>query len=249
MIQSSKQVPFFTSSHQTERYGAQISERINAIIRKGSFILGDEVKLLEDQLSRFTGIKHAIGVANGSDALYLCLNALDLPEGSEVITTPFTFFASVSCITRNRLVPKFVDVNKDTCNIAPDRIESKITGKTAAILPVDLFCQTADMEPVRRLADKYNLKLIEDSAEAFGMKYQNQHAGKLADLSVLSFFPTKTLSCYGDGGMVLTDNDELAVKIRKLRSHGASKKYYHEYVGINSRLDELQAGILNIKMK
>ncbi|HOV14731.1 MAG TPA: DegT/DnrJ/EryC1/StrS family aminotransferase [Spirochaetota bacterium] len=242
-------VPFFTNVYQEERYGSLIREKIDHIIKKGNFILGDEVKTFESNIKNYTDSKYAIGVANGSDALYLSLLALDLPEGSEVITTPFTFFASTSCIVRNRLKPVFVDVCEDTYNINTGKIEEKITKKTSCILPVDLFCQSVNMDEIIDISKKYNLKIVEDSAEAFGMKWNGHHAGTLSDIGVLSFFPTKTLSCYGDGGMLLTNSDELYEKLKIMRVHGASKKYHHKYLGINSRLDEIQAGILNIKLQ
>jgi UDP-2-acetamido-2-deoxy-ribo-hexuluronate aminotransferase len=242
------EIPFFTNKYQDELYGNKIREKIDEIIKKGVFILGEEVKLFEKRVSEFTGIKYCIGVANGSDALYLAINSLHLPESSEVITTPFTFFASTSCITRNKLKPVFVDVDEDTYNIDVSKIEGRINKKTSCILPVDLFAQTADMDKISDIAGKNNLKIIEDSAEAFGMKWNGLHAGMKADAAVLSFYPTKTLSCCGDGGMVLTNDEITASEIKMLRSHGASKKYHHKVVGINSRLDEIQAGILNIKL-
>ena len=242
------EIPFFTNKYQDSLYGDKIREKIDFIIQKGTFILGDEVKTLEERISKYTGIKYAIGVANGSDALYLALNSLHLPEKSGVITTPFSFFASSSCIERNKLKPVFVDVKENTFNINENRIEEKINDKTSCILPVDLFSQPADMGSISETAKKHGLKIVEDSAEAFGMKWNGSHAGKTADVSVLSFFPTKTFSCFGDGGMVLTDDESLATEIRMLRSHGSEKKYHHKYVGINSRLDEMQAGILNIKL-
>ena len=241
-------IPFFTSKFQDERYGKEIRSKIDEIIKSGIFILGNEVKNFEEKISNYFGVKHAIGVANGSDALHLAINALDLPSGSEVITTPFTFFASTSCIIQNNLKAVFADVDPKTFNLDADKIEEKITEKTKAILPVDLFSQTANYDKINTIAKKYNLFVIEDSAEAFGMKWNNIPAGKLGDIGVLSFFPTKTLGCFGDGGMILTDNDNLAEKLKSLRVHGAIKKYTHKYIGRNSRLDALQAGILNVKL-
>lgn len=243
------QIPFFTNKYQDQRYGREIREKIDDLIKKGIFILGNEVKEFEEKVQDFINVKHAIGVANGSDALFLAVLVLDLPPGSEVITTPFTFFSSTSCISRNKLKPVFVDVNEDTYNIDVDKIEEKITERTSCILPVDLFSHTPDYDKIQQLAKKYNLKIIEDSAEAFGMKWRDNFAGTLGDIGVFSFFPTKTLGCFGDGGMVTTNDDVLAEKIRTFRVHGASKKYFHKYIGINSRLDTIQAGILNVKMR
>jgi UDP-2-acetamido-2-deoxy-ribo-hexuluronate aminotransferase len=242
------EVPFFTNKYQEKLYGKSIRDKIDKILSKGSFILGEEVKTIEQNISSYTGLKHAIGVANGSDALYISLKSLNLPENSEVITTPFTFFASTACIVRNNLKPVFTDVDENTNNIDVSKIEEKINKNTSCILPVDLFSQTANYEIISKLAIKYNLKVMEDSAEAFGMKWEGQHAGKKSNVSVLSFYPTKTLSCSGDGGMILTDDENIASFARKFRVHGSEKKYIHKIVGINSRLDEIQAGILNIKM-
>ena len=241
-------IPFFTSKYQDERYGNEIREKIDEIIKKGIFILGDEVKKFEENIKKHLGAKHAIGVANGSDALYLSLFALDLSAGSEVITTPFTFFASTSCIIQNNLKPIFVDADENTYNIDVNKIEEKINENTSCILPVDLFTHTPDYDKIQDLAKKNNLKIIEDSAEAFGMKWNDKFAGLLGDIGILSFFPTKTLGCFGDGGMILTKNDTLGEKIRLLRVHGAVKKYNHKYIGRNSRLDSIQAGILNVKL-
>ncbi len=242
-------IPFFTNKYQDKRYGAEIRKKIDEIIKTGIFILGEEVKKFEENLKNYTQAKYVIGVANGSDALYLSVQALDILENSEIITTPFTFFSSVSCITRNNLKPVFIDVNEATYNINVDEIENHITNKTSCILPVDLFCQMPDYDRINNISEKYNLKIIEDSAEAFGMKWKDKYAGLCGDAGIYSFFPTKTLSCFGDGGAVITNNDMIADKIRILRTHGAQKKYFHKYTGINSRLDELQAGILNVKLK
>ena len=243
------EVPFFTGKYADIRYGNKIREKIDQIINKGSFILGEEVALFERNISRYSGVAHTIGVASGSDALYLLLNAFEFPEGSEVITTPYSFFASTSCIARNNLKPVFVDINPGTFNIDSSRIEEKITSRTACILPVDLFCQPADYTTISLLADRYNLKVLEDSAEAFGMEWNNKTAGTLGTAGVYSFFPTKTLGGFGDGGAIVTDNSNLAEKVKALRVHGAVRKYHHRHMGINSRLDALQAGILNIRLE
>ncbi len=242
------EVPFFTNKYQDQRYGKEIREKLDSLIKKGVFILGEEVKKFEDNIKDYAGAKHAIGVANGSDALSLAISVLGLPENSEVITTPFSFFSSTSCIVRNKLKPVFVDINEDTYNINVNKIEEKITKNTSCILPVDLFSQTANYEKIKELAGKYNLKIVEDSAEAFGMKWKDKYAGTLGDIGIFSFYPTKTLSCFGDGGMILTNDDEFGQKLKVLRVHGAEKKYFHKYIGINSRLDSIQAGILNVKL-
>ncbi|MHA1757550.1 MAG: DegT/DnrJ/EryC1/StrS family aminotransferase [Promethearchaeota archaeon] len=241
-------IPFFTSKYQDLKYGNLFREKINDVIKSGKFILGDEVIQFEKKISELTGAKHSIGVASGTDALYLSIKSLGLPEKKEIITTPFTFIASASSIYNNNLIPVFVDVDENTYNINPDLIEDKINDNTEAILPVDLFCQPADFDKINKIAKKYNLKIIEDSAEAFGMKWGDISAGLCGDIGVFSFFPTKTLGAFGDGGMVITNNNYYAQKIRSLRIHGANDKYIYQYIGINSRLDAIQAAILNVKL-
>jgi dTDP-4-amino-4,6-dideoxygalactose transaminase len=241
-------IPFFTTEYQDLRYGKGIREKIDKVIQSGNFILGDEVSEFEEKVKEYINSKYAIGVASGSDALFLSIKSLNISQDKEVITTPFTFFASVSCIVNNGLKPVFVDVNEDTYNIDPDLIEEKINKNTKIILPVDLFSQPANYDKINKLADKYNLKVIEDSAEAFGMKWNDIDAGLCGDIGVFSFYPTKTLGGFGDGGMVVTDNEEYANRIRCLRVHGARKKYHHKYIGINSRLDSIQAAVLNEKL-
>lgn len=241
------EVPFFTSCYQEQRYGDEIRNAINSVIKSGMFVLGEQVGLLERAIEEYTGASHAVGVASGSDALFLALQALDLPENSEVITTPFTFYASVSCIVRNNLKPVFVDVD-NTYNIDVLKIEEAVTENTSCILPVDLFSHTPDYDIIRGIADKHDLKILEDSAEAFGMKWHDTSAARLGDAGVFSFFPTKTLGAFGDGGMVITDNEDIARRVRSLRVHGSSKRYYHHEIGINSRLDAIQAAILNVKL-
>lgn len=241
-------VPFFTSRYQDQRYGCRIREKIDEVIKSGNFILGDELLQFEKRIEEFTGTKHAIGVASGSDALILSLQCLDIPKGKEVITTPFSFFASTSCIVKNGLKPVFVEVDENTYNINPDLIPEKINDNTEVILSVDLFSQPANYDKISKIANDYNLKIIEDSAEAFGMKWGDTNAGLCGDIGIYSFYPTKTLGAFGDAGMVITNNDDYAEKIRILRVHGAKKKYNHRYIGINSRLDALQASILSIKL-
>jgi dTDP-4-amino-4,6-dideoxygalactose transaminase len=212
------------------------------------FILGDNVKHLEKELAAYCGARYAIGVGNGSDALYLALLAAGVGPGDEVITTPFTFYATAGAIERVGAKPVFTDIEKDTFNIDPNLIEAKITGKTRAIIPVHLYGCPADMGPIVELAGKYQLKVIEDGAQSLGALYKGRKVGAIGDMGCLSFFPTKNLGAFGDGGAVLTSDPELAEKVRMLRVHGAKTKYYHELPGCNSRLDELQAAILRVKM-
>jgi len=231
----------------------EIDEAILKVLEKGEFILGEEVRKLEESVAKFVGVKHAIGVASGTDALLLSLMAIGIKEGDEVITTPFTFFATAGSIAKLGARPVFVDIDLDTYNIDPNKLEAFLkksyTPKTKAIIPVHLYGQCADMDPIMELAKKYNLKVIEDAAQSIGATYKGKQSGSIGDTGCFSFFPSKNLGAYGDGGMVVTNDDEIAEKIRLLRVHGAKPKYYHSMIGINSRLDEIQAAILNVKFK
>jgi len=208
------------------------------------FILGPEVKALEDEISAYCGTKHAIAVANGTDALVLALQACKIGPGDEVITSPFTFFASAETIANVGATPVFVDIDPVTLNLDIDKIEKKITPRTKAI-----FGQMVDMDRLMKLAERYRLRIIEDSAQAIGAEYNGRKAGSIGDAGTFSFFPTKNLGGYGDGGMVITSDDAIAEKIRMLRFHGCKNKYYHDEVGYNSRLDEIQASILRVKFR
>lgn len=241
-------VPNWTSKYQLERYGTEMKQRIIDVMDRGQYILSKEVSLLEERIADYLSVKYSIGVASGSDALYISILAMGFSPNSEIITTPYTFFASTSCITRNNLKPVFIDVDYDKYNLDPSNIESAITNKTKAVLTVDLFSHTPDYDKICELAAKHNLEIIEDSAEGFGMKWKDTFAGKLGKVGVFSFFPSKTLGAFGDGGMIVTNNKELAEMVRTLRAHGAKPKYHHARVGVNSRLDELQAAVLNVKL-
>ncbi len=217
-------------------------------MQQGQFILGPEVKAFEEEIASYCGTKFAIGVASGTDALHLALLACGIKGGDEVITSPFTFIATAEAITRCGATPVFVDVEPKTYNINPAQIEPKITEKTKAILPVHLYGQPADMAPILELAPKYNLKVIEDCAQALGAEYKGKKGGSLGDAGCLSFFPSKVLGAYGDGGMVVTNNPEIAEEVNVLRNHGCKQKYYHFTPGFNSRLDSLQAAVLRVKL-
>lgn len=247
-------VKFYDSVREYKNLKKEFDSAIEKVMKRGDFILGKEVKELEDEIKKFTGAKHAAAVASGTDALVITADILGFKKNREVITTPFTFFSSVSSITRNGGKPVFVDIDEETFNMNADLIEEKITEKTSGILPVHLFLQISDMNKIMKTADKYNLRVLEDSAEAFGMKIRTSddnylHAGTIGDFGIFSFYPTKTLGAYGDAGMIITNNDELFEKAKSYRIHGASKKYYHEYIGYNSRLDTIQAAVLLIKLK
>ncbi|OAO79480.1 Pleiotropic regulatory protein [Anoxybacillus flavithermus] len=225
----------------------EINTAIQQVMEKAHFILGPNVKNLEQDIAAYSRVKHGVGVGNGSDALHIALMACDIGEGDEVIITAFTFFATAGAIARAGAKPVFVDIDPVTFNIDPTLIEEKITEKTKAIIPVHLYGQTADMDPIIEIARKYNLYIIEDAAQAIGAEYKGRKVGELGDIACYSFFPTKNLGAYGDGGMAVTDNDNLAEKMRVIRVHGSKPKYYHHVLGYNSRLDEMQAAILNVK--
>ncbi|MCV6608547.1 MAG: DegT/DnrJ/EryC1/StrS family aminotransferase, partial [Campylobacterales bacterium] len=204
---------------------------------------------LEENLKNFSGAKHAIGCASGTDALTLALMAIDIQPGDEVITTPFTFYATAEMIAFLKATPVFVDINEDDYNINPDLIEAKITDKTKAIIGVSLYGQMADYDRINEIAAKHNLVVIEDGAQSFGAKIGERRSCSVTKLATTSFFPAKPLGCYGDGGAVFTDDDALAEKIRSILNHGQGERYVHKYIGFNGRLDAIQAGVLNVKLK
>ncbi|CCJ34289.1 DegT/DnrJ/EryC1/StrS family aminotransferase [Caloramator australicus] len=234
---------------QYETIKDEIKEAVISTIESGHYILGSQVKKLEEDIAKYCGVKHGIGVANGTDALLLTLKAFGIGEGDEVITSPFTFFASAETISQAGAKPVFVDIDPDTYCIDVDRIEEKITERTKAIIPVHIFGQMVDMDRIMEIAKKHNLIVIEDACQAIGAEYKGKKAGSIGHAACFSFFPTKNLGGYGDGGMVVTNDDAVAERIRMLRFHGSKVKYYHEILGYNSRLDELQAAILNVKFK
>ncbi len=242
-------VPSFSLHEQNRVLKSEILRVISQCIDEGKFILGDHVKTLEQQIAQMCGVPYAVGVANGSDALYLSLLACGVGPGDEVITTPFTFFATAGSISRVGAKPVFVDIDEQTWNIDASSIEEKITQKTKAIIPVHLYGCPAQMDAITEIAKRRNIKVIEDAAQALGAKFQDKHIGGLGDLCCLSFFPTKNLGAFGDGGMILTSDPELYEKIKLLRVHGAGQKYHHTILGCNSRLDELQAAILAVKQQ
>lgn len=249
------------------------------VLSSAQYIMGDNVKQFEKEFNEYLGLKHSVSVGNGTDALIIALKALGIGEGDEVITTPYTFFATAESISFVGATPVFVDVELDTFNIDPTKIEEKITSKTKAIMPVHIFGQPCDMDAINTIAKKYNLFVIEDAAQAIGSEYKGQKIGTLSDVATFSFFPTKNLGCAGDGGMIVTNNDNLATICRALRAHGSGEngqkaynilnnideniaedsnidntvynplKYYNYLIGHNSRLDELQAAILRIKLR
>ena len=226
-----------------------IDEAIWRTIENTQFILGPEVKALERNIASYIGVKHAVGVASGTDALLISLMACGIGPGDEVITTPFTFIATSETINRCGAVPVFIDIDPETFNINTTKIESKINRKTRAILPVHLYGQTAQMDDILHLARKYNLKVVEDCAQAFGAAYRGKKVGSIGDVGCFSFFPSKLLGAYGDGGMVVTDDGKIAETAEMVRNHGGKDKYFVTVHGFNSRLDSLHAAILQVKLK
>jgi dTDP-4-amino-4,6-dideoxygalactose transaminase len=242
-------IPMVDLKRQYHNFKKEIDAAIADVLEETRFILGPNVSALEKEVAAYHGLPHAVGVANGTDALLLALRACGIKAGDEVITTPFTFIATAEVIALLKAKPVFVDICPDTYNLDCNQIADKITAKTKAIIPVHLFGHPADMNLLMEIAGKNNLKVIEDCAQAFGATYQGRKVGSIGDVGCFSFFPSKNLAGYGDGGMVITKNEEIAGKIRMLRNHGSSKRYYHQEVGYNSRLDEIQAAIIRVKLK
>lgn len=245
-------VPFIDLKMQYLQIKNDVRKAIDDVLESQQFILGSAVENFERKLAAYVGIKHAIGVASGSDALLLSLMALDIGPGDEVITSPYTFFSTAGAISRLGAKPVFVDIDPTSYNIDTDRIEDAITRQTRAIIPIHLFGLVSDMKPIIDIAQARGLKIVEDAAQALSADYPTdggwKKAGTLGDMGCYSFFPTKNLGAYGDGGMVVTDDDFLAEKIRTLRVHGAKPKYHHAMIGCNSRLDALQAAVLSAKL-
>ena len=242
-------IPILDLKAQYASIEKEIDKAIKRVLQSGQFILGPEVEALEKEVATVCGCKYGIGVASGTDALRLTLAALEIGPGDEVITTPFTFIATASCILHCGAKPVFVDIDPRTFNIDPDKIEKAITKKTKAIIPVHLYGQPAEMDKIMAIARTYNLYVIEDAAQAIGAKYKGKPVGQFGIAGCLSFFPTKNLGAYGDGGMVVTNDADLAERIDILRKHGSKKKYHAELLGFNSRLDEIQAAILRVKLR
>ena len=270
-------IDFANLRYQHNLYKDEIEDAILKVARNCNFIMGDEVQELEKSLEEFTGAKYAISCSSGTDALLLAMMALDIKPGDEVITTSFTFIATAEAIAFLKATPVFVDIDEKTYNIDPNKIEEKITSKTKAIIPVSLYGQPADMDAIQAVVDKVeggrvkgeggrmkgegrrektcnlqpssSIKIIIDGAQSFGATYKGKSEVHYCDIYTTSFFPAKPLGCYGDGGAVFTNYDLLAKKIRSLRVHGQIKRYYHKYIGINGRLDTIQAAILNVKLK
>ncbi|MFH1719219.1 MAG: DegT/DnrJ/EryC1/StrS family aminotransferase [Planctomycetota bacterium] len=243
------QVPLLDLKAQYAVIKDEITRAISDVCESQAFALGPAVAQFEKNVADYCGSKHAIGVSSGTDALLVALMALDIKPGDEVITSPFTFFATAGCIVRVGAKPVFVDIDPDSYNIAPARIEEKITEKTRAIMPVHLFGQLAQMEAIERIAGRHNLAVIEDAAQAIGASRRGIKAGNFGDCGCFSFYPTKNLGGFGDGGLVTTNDDRLAEDIRILRDHGQSPRYFYRRIGGNFRLDGIQGAVLDVKLK
>jgi UDP-2-acetamido-2-deoxy-ribo-hexuluronate aminotransferase len=241
-------IDFANLQLQYQTYKEKIDANLQTILNKSNYILGEEVGILEQELQNFTGAKYAIACSSGTDALLLALMAMDIQPGDEIITTPFTWISTGEMIALLKATPVFVDIEPDTYNLDANLIEAVITKKTKAIMPVSLYGQPADMDAIQAIADKYNLKVIIDGAQSFGSTFNKKTDSNLGDISTTSFFPSKPLGCYGDGGAVFTNNEDYAKKIKLLRVHGQNKRYHHQYIGIGGRLDTIQAAILLAKL-
>lgn len=240
---------FIDLKTQYKRLENSIQRRIQTVLEHGQYIMGPEVKELEDKLASYVGTKYCIGVANGTDALQIAMMAIDIKPGDEVITPCFTFIANAEMIALLGAKPVFVDIDPRTYNIDAHKIEASITSKTKAIMPVSLYGQCADMDTINAIAKKHNLIVIEDAAQSFGATYKGKKSCNLSDIGCTSFFPSKPLGAYGDAGAIFTNDDKLAEKMKQIRVHGQQSRYYHTHIGVNSRLDTLQAAILLAKME
>jgi dTDP-4-amino-4,6-dideoxygalactose transaminase len=242
-------VEFLDLAAQYKGIKPEIDEAISRVVSTGGFVLGKTVADFEQAAASFVGAKHGIGVNSGTDALYLALRAAGVKEGDEVITTPFTFIATAEVICWLNARPVLADICQDTLNIDPEKFERAITAKTKAVIPVHLYGQAADMEEILSIANKHNIKVIEDCAQSLGASYKGLQTGSFGHLAGFSFYPSKNLGAYGDGGLVLTSDEALAGEVRMLRQHGQDRKYHHTRIGMNSRLDALQAAVLSVKLK
>lgn len=243
-----QRIPMLDLSTEIDSLWNELNAAIQRVLRSGQFIMGSDVEAFEQEIAQVLGFKHAVACNSGTDALVLGLRALGITEGDEVITTPFSFFATAEAISLIGATPVFVDIDPRTFNIDPAQIEQAITERTKAIIPVHLYGQSSDMEQIAAIAEKHDLKVFEDVAQAFGGNYKGRMLGTIGQAGAFSFFPSKNLGAYGDAGLFSTDNDEVAEMVRKLRTHGSRKKYANEIVGYNSRLDTLQAAILRVKL-
>ena len=241
-------IPIINSKRQYETIGPELEKAVVEVLRSGSYILGKNNQALQEELAKYIGVKHTVTLNSGTDALHLALRALDIGKGDEVITVAFTFVATTESVEIVGATPVFVDIDKDTFNMNAKLIEEKITPKTKAIMPVHLYGQPCDMDVIMDVAKRYNLHVIEDCCQAIGAEYKGKKVGTFGDIGCYSFYPTKNLGAMGDGGLVTTNSDYLKDRIVALRNHGGAVRYHHDEIGVNSRLDEIQAAILRVKL-
>jgi dTDP-4-amino-4,6-dideoxygalactose transaminase len=241
-------VPILDLAPELAEVGPELEAAFRRVLASGHFILGPEVEAFEREVAAYLGVKHAVGVNSGTDALVIALRALGIGAGDEVVTSPFTFFATPESVSAVGATPVFVDIDPETFNLRPDLVARALTARTKAILPVHLFGHAADLGPLRGLAREKGLRLVEDVAQAFGGTLGGQRLGTFGDVGAFSFFPSKNLGCLGDGGLVATNHDDVAAAARMLRAHGSRRKYENEQIGYNSRLDTLQAAFLRVKL-
>ncbi len=241
-------IPPFDLSAELEALWPELQAAIERVLRSGQFILGSEVEALEQELARYLGVRHAVTLNSGTDALVIGLEALGVGAGDEVVTTPFSFFATAEAISRVGAKPVFADIEPDTFNLDPDKLEALLTSRTKAVLPVHLFGLSADMERIVAFAERHELLVLEDCAQSFGARCGSRYTGGIGQAGAFSFYPTKNLGAYGDGGLLTTDDDGVAESARLLRNHGSKRRYVHERLGYTSRLDALQAAILRVKL-
>ncbi|MGG1596258.1 DegT/DnrJ/EryC1/StrS family aminotransferase [Paenibacillus naphthalenovorans] len=242
-------VPLLDLKAQYDNIKEEIKQAVDDVLESGQYVMGPYVDKFEKAIAEYCGVEYAVGVANGTDALLLTLDALGVGQGDEVITTPYTFFATAEVISQVGATPVFVDIEPDTYNIDVTKIEAAITSKTKAIIPVHLYGLPVNMDEVLRISKDYNLYVIEDACQAIGATYKGKRVGSMGTAGCFSFFPTKNLGGFGDGGIIVTNDAELAKKLRILRVHGSSPKYYHAMIGYNSRLDPIQAAMLQVKLQ
>lgn len=241
-------VEFIDLKAQQKRIYPDLERRMKAVLDHGQYIMGPEIVALEEELSRFTGSRHCITVSSGTDALLIALMSLGIGQGDEVITTPFTFISTAETITLLGAIPVFVDIDPQTYMIDPERIEAVITSKTRAIMPVSLYGQAADFSRINAIAERHSLQVIEDGCQSFGARQHGRGSCALSTIGCTSFFPSKPLGCYGDGGACFTDDDELAAIMRQIRAHGQDRRYHHARPGLNGRMDTLQAAVVLAKL-
>jgi UDP-2-acetamido-2-deoxy-ribo-hexuluronate aminotransferase len=249
MFMSQPLMPFIDLKVQYEALKPRIFERINSVLEHGQYIMGPEIEELEERLANYVGVKHCISASNGTDTLLIAMMALGISNGDEVITTPFTFIATGEMIVLLGGKPVFVDIDPRTYNLDPAKVEAAITSKTKAIMPVSLFGQCADMDSINAIANRHGLSVIEDAAQSFGATYKGRKSCGLCTIGSTSFFPSKPLGAYGDGGALFTNNDELAKAMREIRVHGQDRRYHHPRIGINGRMDTLQAAVVLAKLE